>query len=465
MKVCIISEGSYPIVRGGVSEWAHQFIKKLGYIDFDVFCLAPSGQERQIYEKLPNVDIVKICGITPPSSPRKSSTLQKAASVELANCLSPVLYGNPVNCENMANLLQEHSITKAWLRSKEYWDSVVQFYKKNCPETEFSKFFWTVHGIYSMLLDTLALVPQLPKADVYHSLTTGMGGLIGSMAKVLHGSPLVIAEHGLYLKERNIEIARQDISATAKQLVMAGYKTMVRTSYQYANLLVPICRSHADAELELGASRDKIRIITNGINCDKFTPPPSKNGAAPVVGCFARVVPVKDIITLIRASQKVLEKQTARFAVIGEIQDDEYYNECQALVQKFGLGENFSFIGHVDKVIEWYHQVDVFALCSQSEGVPLALLEAMSCGLPSVCTAVGGVPDILSGTGAGYIVPPNDPDSLAARLCELLENKTLRREMGVRARELAREKYTIENMADRILGVYLEALLNGSSLR
>jgi glycosyltransferase involved in cell wall biosynthesis len=89
----------------------------------------------------------------------------------------------------------------------------------------------------------------------------------------------------------------------------------------------------------------------------------------------------------------------------------------------------------------------------------------MSCGLPSVCTAVGGVPDILSGTGAGYIVPPNDPDSLSARLCELLENKTLRTEMGVRARELAREKYTIENMADRILMVYLEALLNGSSLR
>jgi glycosyltransferase involved in cell wall biosynthesis len=310
-----------------------------------------------------------------------------------------------------------------------------------------------------MLLDTLALVPQLPKADVYHSLTAGMGGLIGSMAKVLHASPLVVAEHGLYLKERNIDLSRQDLSATARQQLMTGYKTMVKTSHQYADLLVPICRSHAEAALALGASPDKIRIVTNGIDCDKFTPPPSKNGAAPVVGCFARVVPVKDIINLIRASKKVLEKQVAHFVVIGEIQDDEYYKQCQALVQEFGLTKNVSFIGHVDKVLEWYHKVDVFALCSQSEGVPLALLEAMSCGLPSVCTAVGGVPDILSDATAGYIVPPSDPDSLASKLCELLENQKLRRKMGSQARELVREKYTIESMAHKILGVYLEVLL------
>jgi glycosyltransferase involved in cell wall biosynthesis len=83
----------------------------------------------------------------------------------------------------------------------------------------------------------------------------------------------------------------------------------------------------------------------------------------------------------------------------------------------------------------------------------------MSCGLPSVCTAVGGVPDILSDATAGYIVPPSDPDSLASKLCELLENQKLRRKMGSQARELVREKYTIESMAHKILGVYLEVLL------
>jgi len=463
MKVCIISEGSYPIVRGGVSEWVHQFIRTLNSVDFDIFCLAPTGQEQQVYEKLPNVGHITICGITPPNARIKSPALPKAISMELSNCLGGVLYGNAINCERLADLLREYRITKTWLRSKDYWDSIVKFYRENCPESDFTEFFWTAHGIHSMLLDSLALVHQLPKADVYHSLTSGLGGLIGSMAKVVYGSPSVVAEHGLYLKERNIELSRLNISATARQQVISGYKAMVRTSYKYADLLVPICRSHAAFELELGASLDKIRIVTNGIDCSRFTPPPSKNGASPIVGCFARVVPVKDIMTLIRACKKVLEKHVANFVVVGEIQDQEYYRQCQALVQEFGLTENIKFIGHTNNVLEWYHKLDIFTLCSHSEGVPLAVLEAMSCGLPCVCTAVGGVPDILSDNGVGYIVPPGDHDSLASRICELLENETLRKEMGRRARELVREKYTIEEMAHRILGVYLEGLLNGST--
>jgi len=464
MKVCIISEGSYPIARGGLSEWAHQLIRLLNYVDFDIFCIAPTGRERQIYEKLPNVDRVIISGLTQPYDQRNGARLSKPISVELASSLSGVLSGSLVNCEIIADLLGQHSVGRPWLRSKTYWDSMVQLYKSSYPDTSFSDFFWTTQGIYSMLLDGLNLVNELPMADIYHSLTSGLGGLVGSMAKVQHGRPLVVSELGQYMRERAIELSRCEIREESQRQIIKFAETMLRTSYKYADLIVPVSKSYVPPEVELGADPDKIRIVNNGIDCNKFRPNPSKNGGTPVVGCFARIVPVKGQMTFIKACKKVLENHQANFILVGEVQDQEYYQQCQALVQELGLAQNLKFIGYVDNLLEWYQRVDIFVLVSQWEGIPLALLEAMSCGLPSICTAVGGIPDILSDTGAGYLVPPNDSDSLASRICELLDDETLRKTIGLRASQLVKEKYSIKDMADRILGVYLEGILHGGTL-
>jgi glycosyltransferase involved in cell wall biosynthesis len=464
MKVCIISEGSYPIARGGLSEWAHQLIGLLNYVDFDIFCIAPTGRERQIYEKLPNVERVIVSGLTQPYDQRNGAHLPKPISVELANSLSGVLSGSPIDCESIVNLLGQHDVGKPWLRSKTYWDSMVQLYQKSYPDTIFSDFFWTTQGIYSMLLDGLNLASKLPAADIYHSLTSGVGGLVGSMAKVLRGRPLVVSELGQYMRERAIEVSRHKIGEESQRQIIKFSETMLRTSFKYADLIVPVSKSYVSPELELGADLSRIRIVNNGIDCNKFRLIPPRNGATPVVGCFARIVPVKSQMTFIRACKKVLENHQAKFVLVGEVQDHEYYCECQALVHELGLTESLKFVGYVDNVLEWYQRVDIFVLVSQWEGIPLALLEAMSCGLPSICTAVGGIPDILSDTGAGYLVPPNDSDTLASRICELLDNEALRKTMGLRASQLVKEKYAIEDMADRILGVYLEVILHGSTL-
>jgi len=463
MKVCIISEGSYPVVRGGLSEWAHQLIKELDYIDFDVFCIAPPGREQELYDRLPNVERVVILEVAKLSIGSKSPALPKAISTALYDCLGGVTYGSPINCEPLAGLLREYHITKAWLRSKEYWDSIVQFYQENCPERDFTDFFWTTQGIYSMLLDSLALVDKVPAADIYHSLTGGLGGLIGSMAKVLHGKPLLVAELGQYIRERTIELSRYEIRESFQRQIIKFSETMLRTSYKYADLILPVSSSYVASELELGADRNRIRIVSNGIDCHKFSPNSSRNDAKPVVGCFARVVPVKDQMTFIRACKKVIEKHRVDFVIVGEIQDSQYYHECQTLVQELELTENIEFIGYVDNLLEWYHRVDIFVLTSLWEGIPLTLLEAMSCGLPCICTAVGGVPDILCDPSVGYVVPPNDPGSLASRICQLLEDETLRAEIGKRARESVEEKYTIQRMGSRILSAYLEVLLDGSA--
>jgi glycosyltransferase involved in cell wall biosynthesis len=284
----------------------------------------------------------------------------------------------------------------------------------------------------------------------------------------MYRKPLVVSEHGLYLKERVFDLAKQDISPAVRQQANNYYEALVKTCYQYADFILPVCRDHADQEIKLGADPKKIEVIINGVDCEKFTPSVKDNTRVPMVGCFARVVPIKDQLTLIKASRNILEEHDADFIFAGEIQDEEYYHECQAMVQSLGLDKKIKFVGHSDNMLDWYRQADVFVLSSKSEGVPLALLEAMSCAIPCVCTGVGGVPDILRDNVTGYIVKPGDSQLMATKILALLDDKMRREKMGQKARALVKEKYTIGQMSQNILRIYHQAQekeksTNGSS--
>jgi len=460
MRVCIISEGSYPLVRGGLSEWAHLLIKTLEDVEFDVFSIAPTGEEEQLYEKLPNLNKIVIVPLIRSNVPKGSPPLPKALSRNLASFLRNALCGKSIDFDTINKAQWLHLVNKEWLNSRRYWDLIVDFYQVHYPEYPFTEYFWTVFSLCSILLDSIYSTYQLPKADVYHSLNVGIGGFVGALAKALYGTPLIITDQGQYIKEVHDYLSRHDMPQIQRHQLIKFCESMVKTSYKYADWVVPPCHSHIPIEREMGADPDKIRVINNGIDCDRFRPGPPRNGRQPMIGCFARVVPIKGITTLIRAARTVVNKHQANFVVVGEVQDKEYYRQCQGLVDELGLRDNFRFIGHAD-ALEWYHRVDVSVLPSLSEGVPYALLESMSCGLPCVCTAVGGVPEIIS-TDVGYTVPPNDADSLSERICELLENEGLRKRLSQRATEVANEKYTIGEMASEFRGLY-EGVSNGSS--
>jgi polysaccharide biosynthesis protein PelF len=454
MKVCIIAEGSYPIIRGGLSEWAHMLIKALKDVQFDVYCITPTDERKwkPVYEKFPNVDQVIIKPLIRADGIKDSRRIPKQLSSDVAKLLENAADGVPVDFKKIVWETDASSINKGWLASKDYWDFLVKTYKKNYPEGSFAEYFWTFNGLNSILLDSMQFIKEIPKADIYHSLSSGFAGFAGSIAKTVHHSPLVISEQGLYLVERRDELARQNVSEWYRTQLIRFSESLVKTSYKYADKIVPPCHSHMDIEKKLGADPGKIEMIKNGIEIDRFIPAPKKNGHKPTVGCFARVVPIKGITTLIKAAKIVCDKMPAEFVVVGEVQDREYYIECQKMVEKLGLTNHFKFIGHANAV-EWYHKVDIFTLSSNSEGVPYALLEAMSCGLPCVCTDVGGMSEILA-DGLGYIVPPGQPESLAKAFCKLLEDPELRIKMGQRATKVAREKYTIGEEAENVLNLY-----------
>ncbi len=418
MRVCIISEGCYPIIHGGFSEWAHLLIRTLKDIEFEfeVLCISAKENEAPIYEKLPNVRTVTIKPLGSGKRLNRATYMPESVSARMVDLIEPAFSGKALDFKRILEIAELYAANRGWLASHNFWDFLSDNYQRNYPEGPFVEYFWTMYGLCVLLQDFIALCGDIPKADVSHCLSTGFAGVAGAMVKALHGRPMLVTEQGLYLIERREELARQDVSEWYRGQVSKFSESLVQTSYKYADWIVPPCRSHVTVEMRLGADPDKIVLVRNGIECDKFVPG-YKNGSRPTMGCFARVVPIKGITTLIRAAKMVLDKCEANFVVVGDIQDRQYFEQCQELARQFGLNGHFRFIGHANP-LEWYHKVDVFTLSSVSEGVPYALLEAMSCGLPSVCTAVGGVPEIIA-EGVGDLVPPNQPENLAERLVQL----------------------------------------------
>jgi glycosyltransferase involved in cell wall biosynthesis len=126
----------------------------------------------------------------------------------------------------------------------------------------------------------------------------------------------------------------------------------------------------------------------------------------------------------------------------------------RAAAAERGLAERVRFLGHVEDTPGFLRGLDAFALTSDSEGNPNALLEAMSCGLPTVATAVGGIEEVLEGGRAGLLVPPATRAPLVNALVRLVESKRLRATLGERARARVIGTYGMDRMLDAYEALY-----------
>ena len=156
---------------------------------------------------------------------------------------------------------------------------------------------------------------------------------------------------------------------------------------------------------------------------------------APLVVTVANLRATKDHRTLLAAARDVHDvRPDVHFLLVG---DGPLRAELEALTADLGLAGVVHFLGTRDDVADLLAAADLFVLSSRHEGLPIAMLEAMAAGLPSVLTAVGGIPDVVAGGRAARLVSPGDPPTLAASIVELVGDDLLRRAMGEDARELS----------------------------
>ena len=210
-------------------------------------------------------------------------------------------------------------------------------------------------------------------------------------------------------------------------------------------------RAARDVARYLGRPERSVRTIHNGVPDVELEalPRPSES---PVVGSIGRLDGQKAYDVLVRALPQ-LPDVTA--VVIGE---GEERGPLVELAGSLGVAERMLLPGWSDEPRRHLRTFDVFVLPSRVEGLPLVLIEAMLAGVPVVATDVGSVAEAVVDGSTGLLVPPEDPDALAAAIASLLRDPGLRREMGVRARERAIELFTADAMAARYEALYDELL-------
>jgi glycosyltransferase involved in cell wall biosynthesis len=204
---------------------------------------------------------------------------------------------------------------------------------------------------------------------------------------------------------------------------------------------------------ELGHPRSKVRIIQNGVAPEEFRFAPiaeRSTGVARslglehddlVVGIIAVMRPEKDHETFLRAARLVASRvPKARFLLVGR---GPLLAQVIRMADQLGISDKVIFTGMRDDVPEILPVLDVFTLTSTTECFPMSILEAMAAGKPTVCTAVGGIPEIVDHGSTGYLVPSSDPVSLADRIVELLDDPERMREMGKAGRARVEAEFSL----------------------
>ncbi len=235
-----------------------------------------------------------------------------------------------------------------------------------------------------------------------------------------------------------------------------------------ARIVAAISRFAASQTMSASDPRHwtKIHALPLGVDPDAFAPRPPPPPDAPFeILCVARLAPVKAHVILVDAiGQLVAAGRTGvRLVLVGE---GPARASIAERVASQGLGAYVRLEGALnhDRVLEFYRRASVFALPSFAEGVPVVLMEAMAMEVPCVATWIAGVPELIRADVDGLLIPPADPDALAAAIARLMDNPELAARLGHSGRIRVLERYHLARNTERLAAVFREYLrvANGS---
>ena len=463
-NVCLIVEGAYPYVIGGVSGWLQDLITYLPEIRFHVVAIK-AGPAPLPFRMTPPANVVGVTeiGLAPAAMAPRPIPDRLAAAIADALMVF-VATGTPAAMASLLDLLASprrapdpgdilaHPATFVRLQ---------RHYRAILPRASFHHYFWAMRTLLGGLLTVLTA--PLPRARVYHTISTGFAGLLAARARYRTGRPAFITEHGIYLLERQIEVMMADWIGDQvdtglelersvrdlRDLWVRAFTSYAEACYAACDPVVALYGENNVVQRRLGAAPDRVRVIPNGIDIRRFAHlADARDPARPVVALLGRVVPIKDVKTFIRAAAIVhAARPDIRFVVLGpKDEDPAYAAECDALVAELGLGEALSFEGRV-RIEDWMMRVDLLVLTSLSEAQPLVILEGGACGIPVVAPDVGSCREMIEGRGGadrghgGIVTPLVNPAATAAAIRRIMDDPALRRTMGETMRERVKRDY------------------------
>jgi glycosyltransferase involved in cell wall biosynthesis len=284
------------------------------------------------------------------------------------------------------------------------------------------------------------------RIDVLHTHEFAMN-IFGGVAALLSRTPALSTIHG-----RHWVTERPARTRAYRVLRLLGIP-VVAVSEDLAGFLAE----------GLGLRGDQLRVIRNGIPLPEYAAAPERTEQRQQARCViglpetlqllvavGNLYPVKDHATLLRALPELPE---VRVAIAGRGQEEE---PLRQLARELGVEDRVHLLGLRDDVDTLLQAADIFVHPSRSEGLPLALLEAMAHGLPVVATHVGGIPEVARDGETAYLVAPGDPSALAAAIRRLTQSSTAAASLADAGRARIEADFSIEAMASRYRALYLE---------
>jgi glycosyltransferase involved in cell wall biosynthesis len=454
----LLLEGTFPYVAGGVSSWVNQMIRGFPDVRFAVVFIGSLEEEygEQKYELPQNVvhferhylyskraapEIKKVDG-----DPATFAVVEEmhryfraphahAEGRALFQQLAPELAGGRLNEED-------------FLYSHRSWDFISAQYREFSSDPSFVDYFWTVRTMHAPIWILADIAKNLIPCRAYHTVSTGYAGLLGALLKYRTAKPLILSEHGIYTKERRIDlfnahwipdnrvIFQRDPTEIAyfRQMWMRFFEGIGKICYDASDSIIALFEGNRKRQIEDGANPELTTNIPNGIDIARYAPLRTQRPARtpPVMALIGRVVPIKDIMTYIRSMRTVVNRvPEAEAWIIGpEDEDAEYAQECRNLAVGLGLTDKVKFLGF-QSLTDVLPQVGVVVLSSISEALPLVLLEGFAAGVPAVATDVGACRQLIYGLdaedqalgAAGSVVGIADPQALATAVVELLTDQ------------------------------------------
>jgi polysaccharide biosynthesis protein PelF len=473
--VTLILEGTYPYVAGGVSSWVHQILCSCPDRRFALLHIGPhpTAYTTKLYELPPNVTELAEIHCQGAAGPKQRTTPSRKSGPRMLRAFRRLHLSDHVDDELIADLSSGDLEMNDLLHGDSTFGLVRELYAATSADAPFMDFFWHFRAMHIPLLRLLSA--PVPKSAAYHAVSTGYAGVVGAVASHREKRPLVVTEHGLYARERELELARAawirdvggDMGGTRpsplRKLWSHYFRMLSKIAYHQATRLVTLSEANRKKQLADGADPRKAEIVPNGVDPSIGKPRSGDKVTRPLrVGFVGRVVPVKDVITLIRACAIAREEIDLEMWIVGpEKEDPTYAKRCHALVASLGLEDTIRFMGP-QPVHDIYPQLDVLLLTSLSEGQPLVILEAYAAGLPIIATDVGACRELIEGGDAedralgpsGITTRVASPSDTAAALVRMARQPELRAAMGRAGSARLTARYQLSRVVDTYKAIY-----------
>ena len=462
MKIGIVVEGSYPYVSGGVSSWVHMLMEQMPMHEFEIISIMPNPKTEADYRYTLPKNVTGVTTLALNQRATRKRRPEALSEAERERIKTWMTFGQ-VDSSIYPILENQIGTPEQFFSSRLFYQLVTESYQEEGQAGSFIDYFWMWRSMYAPVLDLLQA--GLPQVDLVHAASTGYAGLIASAMKERQNIPFLLTEHGIYSREREEELLQASwIPAEFRSHWIQFFHHISREAYRKADDVITLFERNGELQRQLGAPVEKLSIIPYGIDVTGLSALGHVLGVDKLrIGAIVRVVPIKDIKTMIYAA-KLLQDMLVPFelTIMGPLDEDkEYAAECEMLIRQLELEQSVLMVGKVD-IRQHLPEFDVCLLTSISEGQPLAVLEGMAAGVPWIVTDVGACAELVNGRPdepfgpAGFVVPPVNPRRIAERCVWFHQNREDARRLGRNGQQRVETYYRTDQFIDAYLHLYEE---------